>query len=397
MPSVSVERGGMAVSVVVVAYNIRRELPRTLLSLSAAYQQHIAPEDYEIVVVDNGSCPPLDEAMWKGLLGNFRLISPPAAPPSPARAINIGLAEARGDVIGVMIDGARIATPGVLHFARHATDLYDTAVVTVLGWYLGLDFQIYAVSGGYDTAREDALLETIGWPENGYRLFEIATPDESSLGSGLVPIAESNCLFLKRASWDRLGGADECFESPGGGLLNHDIYARALELPGAQPVVLLGEGTFHQLHGGISTNSALEELPKKVDVWVKEYKRLRARAPWKHSQPMRPTFLGTLPPAALARLSRDAIKSPPPARPPLGERFDAGLWAFDLPPRPAHPAVAALTDLAHRELRAGRYECAAAVARLARPHAPDDPELQRVLSIVGPWLDARHGHPCTFV
>jgi len=35
-------------SVVVVVYNIPREAPRTLFSLSADYQRHIAPEDYEV-------------------------------------------------------------------------------------------------------------------------------------------------------------------------------------------------------------------------------------------------------------------------------------------------------------------------------------------------------------
>ena len=47
-------------SVVVVVYNIPREAPRTLFSLSADYQRHIAPEDYEVIVVDNGSNPSLD-------------------------------------------------------------------------------------------------------------------------------------------------------------------------------------------------------------------------------------------------------------------------------------------------------------------------------------------------
>ncbi|MBV9065146.1 MAG: glycosyltransferase, partial [Methylobacteriaceae bacterium] len=45
------------ISVIVVVYNIPREAPRTLYSLSAAYQQNIAAEDYEVIVVDNGSTP----------------------------------------------------------------------------------------------------------------------------------------------------------------------------------------------------------------------------------------------------------------------------------------------------------------------------------------------------
>ena len=130
-----------SLSVVVVVYNMPREAPRTLLSLSATYQRHINADDYEVIVVDNGSNPPFDPNEIAGLSGNFRLIRIDPAPPSPAQAINRGLAEARGDIIGVMIDGARIVTPGLLHFARHGAGLYDKAVVATLGWYLGNDFQ----------------------------------------------------------------------------------------------------------------------------------------------------------------------------------------------------------------------------------------------------------------
>jgi len=69
------------ISVVVVLYNIPREAPRTLYSLSAAYQQHIAAEEYEVIVVDNGSTPPFDPAVLDKLRGNFRLIRIDPAPP----------------------------------------------------------------------------------------------------------------------------------------------------------------------------------------------------------------------------------------------------------------------------------------------------------------------------
>src|SRR5260370_6476911 len=186
------------VSVVVILYNMQREAPRTLYSLSAAYQQNISCDDYEVIVVDNGSSPAFDPCEIDGLSGNFRLIRIDDAYPSPAQAVNRGLAEARGDIIGVMVDGARIVTPGLLHFARHGARLYDRAVVVTLGWYLGYDLQSWAIRVGFDRAREDALLESIGWPQEGYRLFEIATMDESSFDGWLAPIGESNGLFLLR-------------------------------------------------------------------------------------------------------------------------------------------------------------------------------------------------------
>ncbi len=81
---------------IVVVHNMAREAPRTLRSLSAEYQQHIGADEYEVIVVDNGSDPPLEASVLDGLEGDFRLIRVDPAPRSPAHAINVGLAAARG-------------------------------------------------------------------------------------------------------------------------------------------------------------------------------------------------------------------------------------------------------------------------------------------------------------
>jgi len=145
-----------------------------------------------------------------------------------------------------MIDGARIITPELLHFALHGAGLYERAVVFALGWYLGYDMQRWSMRSGYDQVAEDALLAQIDWPKDGYRLFEIGTPDESSVEGWFRPVAEANALFLRREMWTLLGGMDERFDAPGGGLVNLDTYSRAVDMPDAQRVILLGEGTFHQ-------------------------------------------------------------------------------------------------------------------------------------------------------
>jgi hypothetical protein len=49
-------------SVIVVGYNMARELPRTIRSLSPAMQRGIHPRDYEVILIDNGSTQPADEA-----------------------------------------------------------------------------------------------------------------------------------------------------------------------------------------------------------------------------------------------------------------------------------------------------------------------------------------------
>jgi glycosyltransferase involved in cell wall biosynthesis len=160
-------------SVIVVVYDMKREAPRTLLSLSAAYQRGIDPDAYEVLVVENGSQHRLDGQAVESLGSQFRYFYIPDAKPSPASAVNFGLARAEGDVVCVLIDGARIATPGVLRHGLLATRLSPLAVVATLGFYLGTECQRIAVTNGYTTLVEDALLDSIDWPEDGYRLFEI--------------------------------------------------------------------------------------------------------------------------------------------------------------------------------------------------------------------------------
>jgi hypothetical protein len=374
-------------SVVVVVYNMPREAPRTLLSLSAAYQRHIDPDDYEVIVVDNGSSPPVDRSIIDGMRGHFRLMRIDAAPSSPAHAVNRGIAAACGDVVGVMIDGARIVTPGLLHFALHGARVHRRSVVVCLGWYLGGDYQRWAIEAGYCQAREDALLASIDWPKDGYRLFEIGTLDESSVDGWTTSIAESNALFLRRDLWEELGGMDEHFDLSGGGLVNHDTCRRAMELAGAEPVVLLGEGSFHQLHGGIATNASPARMSDNWDLWARQYQSIRGQNYGCPPQRRFPTFLGRLPPAALSRLVRSAVDPATPGLEPLGSGFDRGTWSPGPPARPEDSTTAALVGLAHKEFRARRFGSAGAVARLARQHAPDEWELQRLLSLTATWLD----------
>jgi hypothetical protein len=385
------------VSIVVVVYNIPREARRTLLSLSADYQRDIRGDEYEVVVVDNGSTPPLDESLLDGLSGNFRILHVEDAPPSPARAVNLGIAAARADIIGVMIDGARIVSPGLLHFARSGARLYDQAVVTALGWFLGFDArQRWAVDCGYTREREDALLEAVGWPRDGYRLFEIAAFDSSSSDGWFAPIFESTALFLRREAWARLGGYDERFDVPGGGFVNLDAFRRAAELPGARLVVLLGEGTFHQRHNGAASGAPLETFPDTVQGWAEQYQSITGR-PWKPPNVAERTYVGVLPPTLRRHFVRAVVRParlrPSEGEPPLGTPIDFASWLLGPTPLPDNPTIAGLLTLARVEFQSGQYEAATVVARLARSQAPDEPGIMRLLALASDWYPGRELAP----
>ncbi len=292
-------------SVIVVAFNMARELPRTIRSLSPAMQLRMAPDDYEILVVDNGSSPPVDVrglSAWGCNLSVMRTEQPRI---SPAAAINEALARARGELIGVMIDGARIASPGLLANALAAARLSPRPVIASLGFHLGPEVQMQSVAKGYNQRVEDELLENARWQEDGYRLFDISVFAGSSAAGWFRPVSESNALFLHAADWQELGGFDEGFVSAGGGLVNLDTYVRACELPDSQLIVLLGEGTFHQVHGGVATNA--RESP--WNEFHAEYVRLRGKN--FASPTAEPWYFGQVRPQALASIARSADMAKP--------------------------------------------------------------------------------------
>jgi hypothetical protein len=378
-----------SLSVVVVAYNSPRELKRTLESLCAGYQRHIAASEYEVIVVDNGSTDPLDDAWIWDLSGDFRVIRMDDANPSPARAINRGMAAARGEIVGVMIDGARIATPGLLHYGMQGARLHRRAVVATLGWYLGFDFQGRSQHPESECDRQAALLDSIAWPRDGYRLFEIGTMDESSVDGWFAPVAESNATFAHRELWDAIGGVDERFDAAGGGLLNLDTFFRLCELPSAEPVVLLGEATFHQWHGGTNTNAPVERQIENWQAWAAQYEAIHGRPYMFPARSGLPTYLGTLPPRALSRFVRAALH--PASRGlvrPLGSGFNATLWTDAIPARAADEAIAQLIDLARAEFVEGRFEGSCAVARMIHALAPEEPGIRDLLALVAPSVSA---------
>ena len=255
------------VSIIVISYNMNRELPRTLLSLSVPFQKGITRDEFEVILIDNGSKVPPTASDFSHLDIDLRVVSMDNPTKSPVPAINFGLKQVSGEIIGVYIDGARIASPRLIASARDAITYNQRAFVGSRGRYLGNKFQRVAIVEGYNQQVEDEMLAQSGWESDGYKLFDISVFDESSGPTWFDPVAESNSLFMWRSLWNELGGYAEGFVTPGGGLVNLDTWKRACELPETVPTLLLGEATFHQVHGGVATNGSLD----KVQEFYTEY------------------------------------------------------------------------------------------------------------------------------
>lgn len=297
-------RAGPKLSVVIVGYNMARELPRTIRSFSPAMQQGISVADYELILIDNGSTAPFDEAELLALAPNLSIHCMQDPTVSPVRAINLGLELARADLVGVCIDGARMASPGLLASALAAARLHDKPVIGALSFHLGPELQAKSAAKGYNQGVEDEMLAKLGWEEDGYRLFEASVLSGSSAKGWFATPAESSALFLRAGHWRELGGFDPAFVSPGGGLANLDAWRRACEDPSAELIMLLGEGTFHQVHGGAATGGPASRWGE----FHAEYKALRG-GPFRTPE-RRPLLFGAVGHAAGAVLRASVERLP---------------------------------------------------------------------------------------
>ena len=294
-------------SLVVILHDMPEQAQRTLFSLSARYQQDVSEKDYEVIVVENASERTLgrEKALQYG--NNFSYFLRREAAPSPVLAINFGAAKARGDMLGIMVDGARMLTPGAVKYILMARQLSPFAVAAIPGYHLGEQLQQDAALAGHDEQEDRKLLEQIGWPEDGYRLFEIACFSATSRPGFFRYPGESNCLCMPRSIWEETGGCDERFDLPGGGLVNLDLFKRVAEHEQTLLVNLIGEGCFHQFHGGVTTSTRSEAREKRMADQVAQYVALRGR---RYRNPrVRSISLGMVPDGALEFVRQSAERA----------------------------------------------------------------------------------------
>lgn len=299
--------GKPRLSLVVIVYKMPEQARNTLISLSTDYQKGVFEEEYEVIVVENASDRPMGKAGIEGLSGNFRYYYREETLPTPVFAVNFGAEKARGAHIAIMIDGARVATPGMIRAILQASRISKKAIVSVPGYHLGKMVQQEAMNSGYNEETEKTLMKSINWPRDGYRLFDIGCFSATSQSGFFQPIGESNCFTVPRAIWKQTGGIDLRFTETGGGQANLDFYKRVCELPGTELVLLAGEGTFHQFHGGVTTGQKKEIRDKTMQDHFDQYKSIRGeyyRAPIKKA-----LIFGSIPVNALRYMEHSVKKT----------------------------------------------------------------------------------------
>ena len=91
-------------------------------------------------------------------------------------------------------------------------------------------------------------------------------------------------------------------------MVNLDVFGTLINLAEVQPVLLAGEATFHQFHGGVATNVPKDEHPWKE--YEAEYRRIRG-VEFKFGQNERRPFL----------MGEARVESLPFWLPPLDNQF----------------------------------------------------------------------------
>ena len=278
-------------SVIVIGYKMARQLGNTLYSLSTQYQRGVSEKDYEVIVVENASDHNFDESALPTLGNNFHFFRRQESSPSPVPAMNFAFGQCRGEVVGLIVDGARMVTPGVLQYVLMAHRMNNQSLTAVPGYQLGHKPQNESALEGYCEEVEQSLLRGIDWRRDGYELFTIASISGANPNGYLQPIMECNCLFAPMRSFARIGFADQRFDLRGGGAINLHMFRSLGLLPESMLVVLPGEGSFHQYHGGVTTSG-------RADVAAEQQQhRAQLQAIWSnnfHSLRREPLLLGTV-------------------------------------------------------------------------------------------------------
>lgn len=258
----------MKLSIVIGAYELKHQIKKTIVSVLGAIRE-ASIKDVEVVIADNSKRNnvrnALEEAKERVTVVECGMDDAPIH-----AAINKVAENTTGEYLCIMIDGARIWSPGVVRKWERIKS--TNTVVHVPNYQLGKSHQMYKEQTGYNHEAEERILETIGWPIIKTRQLIEHSWCEVHAGCG-PKIFESNCLFVSRTLWDAVGGFDTAFRRKDGGFASADLLNRLIT-EGGNLRIISTEGTFHQLHDG-STTTNPDQTRRAVKEMTIEYKGIR--------------------------------------------------------------------------------------------------------------------------
>jgi hypothetical protein len=157
--------------------------------------------DYQITILDNGSQPPMtirevDSRVDVQYIQN--------ASNSPLSAMNALIAKGNSEFVCVVLDGARLWSPGVIRQFYNALGINPNIPSTATAYHLGPVHQSRSSEFGYDKQAENLMLEKLNWKQNGYGLFDVSVLAYSNPEGEKGDMNESSCLFLIQHRSQRL-------------------------------------------------------------------------------------------------------------------------------------------------------------------------------------------------
>ena len=276
-------------SIIIPTFRHGDQIKDVLFSLTKA-QKNVSKDEYEIVIVNDA---PEDMGVFDAAEAcfndgyNVKYIRNPIVEQhgikNAGRSGNIGARMyAKGDLLILMVDSARIVTPNAL---RRSIDTFNEVgpdvCTTILPYHIGK----YYFDKSWTVQQCRDLMNKIKWWEDPYRLRDHCA---DTYISRTGRINESTFHGITKENFIKVGGWNEAFT--GWGLHNIDLWRRCVyPTPDVQeegvagkwgkiglglaPLLLEGEGTYH-IHHELTVPRILPNIKKDTAFIWKEYKRL---------------------------------------------------------------------------------------------------------------------------
>lgn len=278
------------ISVVIPTHDHGWEIDKVLFSLEKQYG--IQHNEYELLIINsNPDDRETFDTAWKNYqkYGNVRLVQvydiKEKGITNAGYCGNIGgRTYAKGEILILVVDSARIPTPMVLRKTRDAFERFGTEIVTTTTpYHIGKHYS----DPSFTVEECRKILESTRWRNDAYHLFEVAAHTRiSETGK----FNESTYLGVTRENFMKVGGWNENF--PSWGSHNIDIFRRftrvkpidgiqKVDVPGhwgkvglgLKLIVLEGEADFH-IHHNISIKRDHSNIKRDAARAWEEYARV---------------------------------------------------------------------------------------------------------------------------